>query len=72
MSLTKTQIENMKNISCEKCQCQLMTQLTLVKHISGLLMQDGKDAYIPVPVLACKDCGHVNEVFAKELGIINK
>ena len=72
MNLTQTQLEAAKNIACEKCGCELMKNVFVVKSISALLMQDGKEALIPVPVFACNDCGHVNEKFSDELKIAKK
>lgn len=69
MNLTKTQIDSAKNVVCEKCKCEVLKQVFVVKSISGLLMQDGKDTYVPVPVFACNTCSHVNDVFAKDVGI---
>lgn len=69
MNLTKTQVDSAKNIECEKCNNLLMVQTFLIKKISGLLMPDGKDTLIPVPVFACLKCNHVNEMFASELGL---
>lgn len=67
MNLTPTQVENAKNVTCDKCSSALMKQVFVIKSISGLLMPDGKDTFIPVPLFACAACGHVNELFAKEL-----
>jgi Na+-translocating ferredoxin:NAD+ oxidoreductase RnfC subunit len=72
MNLTKTQIDNAKNLECEKCNSFLMNQAFVIKKISGLLMPDGKDTYLPVSVFACQKCGHVNDLFAIELGINKK
>lgn len=72
MNLTKTQIDSAKTVSCEKCLHQLLKQVFVIKSISGLLMEDGKDTFIPVPLFACNACGHVNEVFAKDLGLTDK
>lgn len=69
MSLTKAQLDSAKNVACEKCGSQLLKQSFVIKHISGLMMQDGRDTFVPVPVFVCDSCGHLNEVFAKELGL---
>lgn len=72
MNLTKTQIDSAKNVECEKCNSPVMTQIYVVKKISGLLMPDGKDTFLPIPAFACQKCGHVNDLFANELGINKK
>lgn len=72
MNLTQTQVENAKNVSCEKCGNQILKQVYVIKTISALLTGEPKDTYIPVPVFACNDCNHVNEVFCKDLKISPK
>jgi len=69
MTLTKTQLDNAKNVTCEKCNSEVLKQVFVVKSISGLLMPDGKDTFIPVPVFACNSCNHINDLFAKDIGI---
>lgn len=65
--LTQAQIEGAKNLSCEKCGCELMKQVTVIKTVSRLLTGDSKDTFIPVPIFACNSCDHVNKIFAEEL-----
>lgn len=72
MGLTQTQIESAKNVACEKCSCEVMSQAFVIKMVSGLLMQDGKDTYVPVPIFCCSSCGHVNQIFVKDLKINTK
>ena len=72
MNLTQSQIENAKNLECEKCASQILKQAFVIKSISGLLSGDGKDTFVPVPIFACNDCGHVNSVFVKDLKIKTK
>lgn len=69
MSLTKAQLDSAKNVACEKCGSHFLKQAFVIKHISGLMMEDGRDTFVPVPVFTCNSCGHLNEVFAKELGL---
>ena len=72
MNLTQTQLEAAVNIACEKCGCEVMKNVFVVKSISALLMHDGKEALIPVPVFACNDCSHINNKFSAELKIAKK
>lgn len=66
------QLDNAKTIACEKCGCEFLKQVFVIKSISGLLMEDGKDTFIPVPVFACNSCNHVNENFTVDLGLTKK
>ncbi len=68
-NLTPTQIQNAKNVSCEKCNNQIFKQVFVIKHISALLTQSGKDMMAPVPIFVCFKCDHVNKIFSEELKI---
>lgn len=72
MSLTQTQVENAKNLECEKCGSEVMKQVFVIKIISAILTGAGKDTYAPVPVFACNDCNYVNSIFVKDLKIKTK
>ena len=72
MNLTQTQLEAAKNLTCEKCGCEIMKNVFIVKSISALLMQDGKEALIPVPTFACNECNHINSKFAEDLKLTKK
>lgn len=67
--ITQAQVENAKNLACEKCNNQTMKQTFVVKVISGLITGDSKDTLVPVPFFACAICNHVNSMFAKELNL---
>lgn len=70
--LTPAQVENAKNLECEKCGSQLMKQVTVIKVVSGLLTGESRDTLIPVPLFACNSCSHVNKIFAEELKLGSK
>jgi hypothetical protein len=72
MNLTQSQIENAKNVTCEKCSCEIMKQAFIIKSISGLLTGDGKETFVPVPIFVCNECNHVNSIFVKDLKIKTK
>jgi len=63
MALSPTQIQNAKNVKCERCENETFKQIFVIKFISGLLNPDGKDMFAPVPVFSCAECGHFNKVF---------
>jgi hypothetical protein len=66
-NITQAQVENAKNVGCEKCGNQVMKQVFVVKMISGLITGDSKDTLVPVPFFACNKCDHVNDLFSKDL-----
>jgi hypothetical protein len=69
MNLTQSQVENAKNLTCEKCSNQTFKQVFVIKTISKLLTGDSKDMMAPVPIFCCAKCDYVNEFFVKELKI---
>ena len=60
------------SIDIQQRSSQILKQAFVIKSISGLLSGDGKDTFVPVPIFACNDCGHVNSVFVKDLKIKTK
>lgn len=70
--LTQTQVENAKNLACEKCNSEILKQVFVIKVISGLMTGESKDTLVPVPVFACNSCNHINSMFAKDLKINNE
>ena len=48
---------------CESCKGEAFTQAFLLRKVSALLTETGKEGYLPIQVFACAKCGHVNEHF---------
>lgn len=70
-NLTQAQIENAKNMKCDKCNNETFMQSYVIKTISGLLTNTGKDMLAPIPIFACAKCGNINKLFSDELKIAN-
>lgn len=55
-------------VECEKCGHIFFEEALHIRKASGLLTGTGQTTYMPIPVFACKACGHVNgEFLPKEL-----
>lgn len=50
-------------VRCDNCDCDVFVQALKMRKISAILSPTGEESYIPVPVFACKSCGHINEDF---------
>jgi len=51
-------------VVCEECGHPYFDQAIVIRKVSGLLVGTGtKPSYVPIPVFACKSCGHVNAEF---------
>ena len=62
-TLSASAMETALDISCEKCGNKYFTEVTAIKKISALVSPTGKEILVPIPVLACADCKHVNDIF---------
>ncbi len=51
------------SVKCDECGCEHFEQVVRMRRLSAILSPTGKEALIPMPVFACKNCGHVNEEF---------
>lgn len=62
----KISLDMMKNateIKCEMCDHNTFEEVIKLRKISKLLLGGSKDTLVPVPMFACKKCGHVNKEF---------
>lgn len=48
---------------CEECQCQFFEERMMIKKVSKFMTGGAQDSIVPLPVIACAKCGHVNELF---------
>lgn len=58
VSLDQTQA-----VVCDECGGLYFEEGVLIRKASGFLTGTGQTTYIPIPVFACKKCGHVNTEF---------
>lgn len=50
-------------INCDNCKGQVFSEAFLLRKISRLLTGSAQDGVVPVAVMACISCGHINEQF---------
>ena len=55
-------------VTCDECGHTYFEQALVIRKASGFLTGTGKPTYIPIPVFACKSCGHVNSEFQPKEG----
>ncbi len=48
---------------CENCNGEAFRDALLLRKVSALLTETGKEGYLPIQVFACVKCGHVNSNF---------
>lgn len=62
----RVSLEMMKNateIKCEMCENDTFEEVIKLRKISKLLTGSQKDTLVPMPMFACKKCGHINKEF---------
>ena len=57
----KIELNQLDAIQCEKCECKLFNEVSMLKKIPALMTGSPQDTIVPFPTYSCKDCGHVNE-----------
>ena len=57
----KIELNQLEAIQCEKCECKLFNEVSMLKKIPALMTGSPQDTIVPFPTYSCKDCGHVNE-----------
>ena len=50
-------------VTCDECGHTYFDQALVIRKASGILTGTGQPSYVPIPVFACKSCGHVNSEF---------
>ena len=64
----KVALKDTSDVTCEKCDHKLFTQLMMFKKLSAVMSPTGEESLIPIQVFACNDCGHVNKQFIPPTG----
>lgn len=54
-------LKDATDIVCEECGSYHFKEVLKIKKISKLLTGDIKDTVVPLPVLCCDKCGHINK-----------
>lgn len=50
-------------IECEECSWQVFEEKMMIKKVSKFMTGSEQDSIVPIPVIACSKCGHVNKLF---------
>jgi uncharacterized Zn finger protein len=53
-------IKSTTEVKCDSCNCNSFIEAVLLRKVSALLTDTGKEGYLPIQVFACSACGHVN------------
>tara|TARA_A100001391_G_scaffold3686_2_gene2930 strand:+ start:698 stop:904 length:207 start_codon:yes stop_codon:yes gene_type:complete len=47
------------DVKCPKCESLYFKNLVRIKKVSALVSPTGSETLMPIPVIACAECGHV-------------
>lgn len=50
-------------IECEECAGKVFEEKIMIKKVSRFMTGSDQDSIVPIPVISCSKCGHVNEMF---------
>lgn len=61
--VTLEMMKDAKELKCESCDHDTFEEVLKLRRISKLVTGQQKDTLVPVPMFACKKCGHINKEF---------
>ena len=56
-------LEDAECIRCDNCESAVFKQSYVLRKVSALLSPTGKEVVVPVNIMQCSECEHVNEGF---------
>ena len=63
-------LKSATDVKCEACESKNFKKIVRIKKLSKLLTGAPEDAFVPIPLFACAECGHVNKDFEIETPVI--
>ena len=51
--------DDLTDVSCPHCSCQLFTPSFMIKKVSALQSPTGQQMVLPIQVFRCDNCGEV-------------
>ena len=55
--------DDAEDVVCEKCGSRYFKEVYIIKKFNKLLIGSDRDQIMPVNILACAECGHINDEF---------
>lgn len=56
-------LDDTTGITCDECGHNVFEEGLMIRKVSQFLTGTSQPGMIPIPVFACKKCGHVNQEF---------
>jgi hypothetical protein len=54
-------------LTCDSCGHDVFEEKMKIKKISKFMTGAPQDSIVPLPVIACAKCGHINEMFKPQV-----
>lgn len=62
----KINAKDLQTLTCEACQGQVFGEGLIIKTVSPLLTENGKEGMMPIPAFYCIECHTVVEKYLPE------
>ena len=56
-------LKEAEEVVCEKCGSKVFQEKLMIRKLSKFMTGSDRDSITPIPVIACAECNHVNEMF---------
>ena len=60
-------LKDSEELRCEGCEGNIFEEKLMIRKISKFMTGQAQDSIMPIPVIACANCNHVNKMFKPNL-----
>ena len=60
-------LKDSEELRCENCDGDIFEEKLMIRKISKFMTGQSQDSIMPIPVIACAKCSHVNKMFKPNL-----
>jgi DNA-directed RNA polymerase subunit RPC12/RpoP len=62
-------LKDSEELTCEECGSDVFEEKLMIRKISKFITGQSQDSIMPIPVIACSKCSHVNSMFKPNLNL---
>lgn len=56
-------ISGAEEVKCEECEGGIFEEKMQIRKLSKFMTGSERDSIVPIPVIVCSKCHHINEMF---------
>ena len=60
-------ISSAEEIACESCSGKIFQEKMMIRKLSKFMTGSDRDSIVPIPVIVCAKCNHINEMFKPQV-----